>query len=595
MLNVMIVFFIFVACNLYVCYHLLNHYSLKQKRIIMKRRIYCLAISLGLIVASCGSPEKMKDAADQIKVTCTPTVLEAHAGAIKAKITVTFPEKFFHPDAILEMLPVIKYADGEVAGTAKVLQGEKVKDNNTVISQKGGQYTQELTFDFIDAMSVATLEVRPTLIVKGQRLPFPNDIKAADGVVATYKLAEVEVEPVTLGDEYTKTIEESKAAEIKFIINQAAVRSTELNKADIKLLQKFIVDALKDGKQTIKELQISSYASPDGATTLNEKLSTNRGKSSNDALSTYLKKAKVSVAKDLVSVQHTAEDWEGFKELLSASDIQDKDLVLRVLSMYNDPEVREREIKNISAVYKVIADEILPQLRRSKLLATVEIANLTDDEIKALVDADELDTLNVEQLIYAAENLYAEDEDVKVKLYGKAGETFSDYRAYNNLGAIYLAKSDVNAAKVALNAALSTNSSDAKVKNNAGYLALLQEDLAEAEKLLAAAGLNESKPGLGYIALGKGEYNQALTLLKGSKSFNEALALLLNDKADDAAAILANLTSAKAYYLKAVIGARQNSESDVLDNLNKAFEQDASLKDASKKDAEFAAFWQKIQ
>jgi Flp pilus assembly protein TadD len=561
----------------------------------MKRKIYCLAVSLGLIVISCGSPEKMKDAADQIKVKCTPEVLEAHAGTIKAKITVTFPEKYFHPDAVLEMLPVIKYAGGEVAGDAKVLQGEKVKDNNTVISQKGGEYTQELTFDFIDEMKVATLEVRPTLIVKGNRLPFANDIKAADGVIATYTLAEVEVKPVINEDAYVKAIEESKAAEIKFIINQAVVRNSELNKEDVKTLEKFVADALKSGsKQTVKELKISSYASPDGAETLNEKLSTNRGKSSTEALRTYLKKSKISVAKDLVAVESTAEDWEGFKELMSASNIQDKELVLRVLSMYSDPTVREREIKNIAAVYKVIANEILPDLRRSKLLATVEVANLSDDEIKALVDAGDLETLDAEQLIYAANNLYA-DEGVKATLYQKAGETFSDFRAYNNLAALYLEQKKVNDAKSAADAAVAANGGDVKVKNNAGYVALLQGNTAEAEKQLAGAGLDESKLGLGYIAIGKGEYNQALTLLKGSKSVNEALALLLNGKLDEAATLLADLNSAKAYYLKAVIGARKNSESDVLDNLNKAFELDATLKDASKNDAEFAAFWQKIQ
>lgn len=561
----------------------------------MKRRIYCLAVSLGFIVASCGSPEKMKDAADQIKVKCTPEVLEARGGTIQAKITVTFPEKYFHPDAILEMLPVIKYAGGEVAGTAKVLQGEKVKDNNTVITQKGGEYTQELTFNFIDQMKVATLEVRPTLIVKGQRLQFPNDIKAADGVIATYKLAEVEVAPVTNEDAYTKSVEESKEAEIKFIINQALVRSSELNKKDVKALEKFVADALKSrSKQTIKEVRISSYASPDGAETLNEKLSTNRGKSSTEALRTHLKKSKVSVDKNLVAVESTAEDWEGFQELMSASDIQDKELVLRVLSMYSDPAVREREIKNISAVYKVIADRILPELRRSKLIATVEIANLTDAEIKALVDAGNLEKLDAEQLIYAANNLYT-DETIKVKLYKEAGEKFSDYRAYNNLGALYLAQKKTDDAKSAVDAALAANSSDAKVKNNAGYVALLQSNTTEAEKQLVSTGLDESKAGLGYIAISKGEYAQALTLLKGSKSVNEALALLLNGKVDEAAAVLDNLNSAKAYYLKAVVGARKNSESDVLDNLNKAFGLDATLKDASRKDAEFAAFWAKIQ
>jgi hypothetical protein len=593
-------FYTFVLCyskiHVYV-FFTLNFLCQIKNVLIMKRKIYCLAVSLGLIVASCGSPEKMKDAADQIKVKCTPAVLEARAGTIKAKITVTFPEKYFHPDAVLEMLPVIKYAGGEVAGTAKLLQGEKVKENNTVILQKGGEYTQELTFDFIDEMKVATLEVRPTLIVKGQRLQFPSDIKAADGVIATYKLAEVEVEPVISEDAYEKAVEESKEAEIKFIINQAVVRSSELKKEDIKALEKFVADALKsDGKQTVKALRISSYASPDGAESLNEKLSANRGKSSTEALRTSLKKSKVKAAvdKNLVAVESTAEDWEGFKELMSASDIQDKELVLRVLSMYNDPAVREREIKNISAVYKVIADEILPELRRSKLLATVEIANLSDDEIKALVDTGDLEKLDVEQLIYAANNLYT-DENVKAQLYQKAGESFSDYRAYNNLSAIYLAQKKASDAKAAADAALAANGSDVKVKNNAGYAALMQGNTAEAEKQRASAGLDESKQGLGYIAIGKGEYSQALTLLKGSKSVNEALALLLNEKVDEAAALLAELRSAKAFYLKAVIGARKKSESDVLDNLSKAFELDATLKDASKKDAEFAAFWQKIQ
>jgi hypothetical protein len=559
----------------------------------MKRKIYCLAVSVGLVVASCGSPEKMKEAADQIKVTCTPKVLEARAGRIEAKITVTFPEKFFHPDAVLEMLPVIKYAGGEVAGTVKVLQGEKVKNNNTVISQKGGSYTQDLKFDFIDGMKVATLEVRPTLIVKGQRLQFPKDIKAADGVLATYKLAEIEAAPAICEDSYTKSVEESKEAEIKFIINQAVVRNTELSKADVKALEKFVADALK-GKQNVKELRISSYASPDGAESLNEKLSTNRGKSSNDALLTYLKKSKISAAKDLISVKNTAEDWEGFQELMAASNIQDKELVLRVLSMYSDPAVREREIKNISAVYEVIADKILPELRRSKLLATVEIANLNDDEIKALVDANDLEQLDVEQLIYAANNLYT-DTNVKASLYKKAGEKFSDYRAYSNLAALYLAQKETNDAKSAVDAALAANNSNAAVKNNAGYVALLQGNIAEAEKQLASAGLDAGKSGLGYIAIGKGEYSQAVTLLKGSTSVNEALALLLTGKVGEANAALANLNSAKAYYLKAVIGARKNSESDVLDNLGKAFELDATLKGASKLDVEFAAFWQKIQ
>ncbi len=569
----------------------------------MKRKIYCLAVSLGLIIASCGSPEKMKDAADQIKPTCTPAVLEAKAGVITATINVSFPEKYFHPSAILEVLPVLKYQGGEVLGTVKMLQGEKVKDNHTVVSQKGGSYSQEVTFNYTDAMKTATLELRATLIMKkGQRLQFPKDIKVADGVIATYKLAEVEVKPAFYTDKYQKTVEEAKEAQILFTINKADVRSSELSKEDVKLLQQFVADAspkepakgkkaepVQPSNKTLKSLQISSYASPDGGMDLNEKLSDNRGKSSDNALINIFKKSKVQVDKNLIEVKHTAEDWEGFKKAMEQSDIQDKELVLRVLSMYSDPDVREREIKNISAVYTVIAEKILPQLRRSKLTAKVEVANMSDDQIKAQISAGKLDTLDKEQLIYAAVNLYKDNEATQITLYKKAAEKFRDFRAFNNLGAIYLKQDKLAEAKTALDSAMAINA-DAKVKNNMGYVLLKQGNVADAEKQLTAAGIDESKAGVAYIAFGKGNYDQAVTLLKGSGSFNEALALLLTGKADEAKAILDKQNTPKAYYLKAVIGARKNVEADVMDNLNKA----GDLKAEAKKDAEFVAFWPKL-
>jgi hypothetical protein len=504
------------------------------------------------------------------------------------------------------LLPVIKYEGGEVLGAVKVLQGEKVKDNNTVIAEKGGTYTQELTFDYKDEMKVSTLEIRPTLVdKKGNKIQFPKDIKLADGVVVTYKLAEVEVKPVFFGDSYEKSVTETKDAQILFAINNADVRSSELSKADIKMLEQFIVDALpkepakpvkgkavepvEPSNKTLKGLEISSYASPDGATTLNEKLSGGRGKSTDNALSSLFKKSKAVMDKNLVNIKNTAEDWDGFKQLMEASDIQDKELVLRVLSMYSDPDVREREIKNISAVYTIIADKILPQLRRSKLSATIEVANLSDEKIQEFVANGQLDTLDAEQLIYAAVQLYKDDEATQITLYKKAAEKFNDVRGYNNLGAIYLTQNNLDDAKVALEAALAINA-DAKVKNNLGYLLLKQGQVDEAEKQLAAAGLDESKAGLGYIAFGKGNYGQALTLLRNSGSVNEALALLLTGKLDEAKSTLDNLDTPKAYYLKAVIGARKNVEAEVTENLDKA----GDLKAEAKKDAEFVAFWPKL-
>jgi len=573
----------------------------------MKRKVFYLGVSLGLVFASCGSPEKMKDAADQIKATCTPAVLEAKAGTIKATINVSFPDKYFHPEAVLEMLPVIKYQGGEVVGTAKVLQGEKVKDNNTAIAATGGSYSQEVTFEYKDEMKVATLELRPTLIMtkKNVRIQFPKDIKVADGVIATYKLAEVEVKPVFFDDSYEKTRTETKDAQILFVINKSDVRPAELSKADIKVLEQFIVDALpkepakpakgkpvveeQPSNKTLKGLQISSYASPDGALDLNDKLSNNRGKSTDAALNALFKKSKAIMGKDLVQVKNTAEDWDGFKQLMEQSDIQDKELVLRVLSMYSDPEVREREIKNIAAVYTIIADKILPQLRRSKLSATVEVANLNDEQIRALVAEGDFDAFDVEQLMYAGVRLYKDDAATQVALYKKVAEKFNDVRGYNNLGAIYLSQGNLDEAKVALEAALAIKP-DAKVKNNLGYVLLKQGNVADAEKQLAAAGLDESKLGMGYIAIGKGNYDQAVTLLRGTGSLNEPLALLLAGRLDDATARLDNLNTPKAYYLKAIIGARKNVEADVMSNLDQA----GNLKADAKKDAEFVAFWPKL-
>ncbi|MDR1226279.1 MAG: hypothetical protein LBK47_05195 [Prevotellaceae bacterium] len=560
----------------------------------MKRRVFCLAVSLGLIIASCGSPDKMKDSADQIKVTCDPAVLEATAGVIKAKITVTFPEKYFHPDAVLEMLPVMKYDGGEQAGTAKLLQGEKVKDNNQVIAAKGGSYTQELQFSYTPELAKSTLEIRPTLIVKGQRMQFPKDIKAADGVIATYTLAQVEVKPVYMVDQYVQVVGDEKEAEIKFVINQSTVRTSELKKEDIKALEQFIAEASKgENNATLKELQISSYASPDGPTELNEKLSTARGKSANDALNQYFKKSKARVSKDLVSIQHTAEDWDGFQALVAASDIQDKELILRVLSMYNDPAIREREIKNMSKVYQVLAEKILPQLRRSKMIAKVEIAQLNDEAIKTFVDANNLDTLNLEQLLYAGNKLY-DDYATKIALYRKAAEKFDDARAYNNLGAVYIQQKDTANAAPVLTAANTKKANDLSIKNNLGYLALLQGDKANAEKQLAEAGLEAGKLGLGYLAIGKGDYSNAVTLLRGAKTENEVLALILLGKNEDAKKVLADLQTPLASYLKAIVAVRFNDSNGVTDNLQDA-SQDATLKARADKDIEFANFAPKAE
>jgi outer membrane protein OmpA-like peptidoglycan-associated protein len=564
------------------------------------KKFYSIVLLTALLVGACGNPEKMKDTAGQISVTCDPSVLTATAGVVKAKIRVNFPNKFFDPTAVLEMLPVLKYNGQELPFEAKIVQGEKVKENYTVIRSTGGSYTQEIEFQYDEKYAKSTLFVRPTLIVKGQRIQFPNDIKAADGVTSLYTLAEAEVVPLLLNDRYQKSEEYTENAEIKFLINQYNVRPSELKKGEWKTLNDFLISTLKSNQVQLKEIQISSYASPDGPTEKNEMLSTKRGKSANDILSKQLAKSKLKLDQKLLNVKHTAEDWEGFQKLMEASNIADKQLILRVLSMYNDPQVREREIKNIAAVYKVIADKVLPELRRSQLSIKVSQLALTDNDIKGLVDNNKLDTLTVEQLLYAASNLYRGNATVPEKLYQYTAKKFGDYRAYSNLGAIALSKKNFTVAKENLDAALAAADKDATaqdadkliINNNLGYVALLQGKNSDAGKLLTVAGLDASKAGLGYLDILKGEYINAETLLRNLQSFNEALALVLNGKLDAANAVLAKQSTPKAYYLKAVIAARNNLADDVKSNLDKA---GAEWKEKAKQSVEFANFQTQLQ
>jgi hypothetical protein len=555
----------------------------------MKRRIICLAAFLGLIAASCGSPEKMKDSADQISVACEPKVLEAHAGVINAKITVSFPEKYFNTSAILEMLPVLKFEGTEMEGTVKILQGEKVKDNYTVIAEKGGSYTQDVQFTFDDSkMRKASLEIRPTLVVKDKRIPFPADIKAADGVVATYKLAEIEVKPAFLQDSYTQVIAEEKRAQIMFLVNQSNVRSNQLKREDVKELEKFIADAGKEGSNTvIKNVTISSYASPEGPLQRNEALSVERGKAASTTLNSAMKRSKVKLDKSVVEMEHTAEDWDGFQELVAASDIQDKELILRVLSMYSDPTTREQELRNMSKVFRILEDKVLPELRRSVMIAKVQVANYTDDELKAMVNANNIESLDTEALLYAA-TLY-NDLPTKTKLYKKAADKYGDDRAYTNLAGAYLAQGDVANAKAAVNSI--KNKNVAAAKNNQGLVALADGIINNASQLFNEAGsLAPAKQNAGIVAIDKGMYDAAASALAGTGTFNEALALVLTDKLDAADRILANLDTGKASYLRAVIAARKGNASNVSSYLNAAYAKDASLKARAQNDIEFAKF-----
>jgi len=555
-----------------------------------------VVIGLGAFAfSSCSSPEKMKELEAQMSMKANPEVLVAKADTIEATITVSFPAKYFHKKATVEFTPVLKYDGGEFVCEAKLLQGESVKGGtNTVIRfEAGGSYTQTVKIPFTMEMRAATLEMRKKLIVGDKNIAW-GDNKIADGVIATYKLVIVDPKVIKMTqDSYVMTSSDQKMAEILFEINKDVVRSKELKKDEITAIQDYIAAALKDSSRKVKQIGISAYASPDGPLDLNENLSKGRGTSSQKFVKEFFKKSKIKGADSLVNVQTTAEDWDGFKALMENSSIQDKELVLRVLSMYSDPIVREKEIKNISKTYTQIAETILPLLRRAKFAAEVSTEGRNDADFKALAAANTLDSLSLEELHYAAK--VVDNKDQQIAIYKKAAEKFpSDIRAFNNLGVIAYNDGNMVEAKAQFEKGLAINKDNSVVKNNMGAVLLTEGNVNEAEKLFveAADAGKEVRYNLGIISIMKGKYEPATDYLGGSDSFNQGLGLYLVDKGEDAKRILDKIETGKAFYLKAVIAARQGVEADVLSNLRTAVGKDESLKAYAMKDMEFKSFAQ---
>jgi len=554
-----------------------------------------VVVGLGAIAfSSCSNPEKMKEFEAQMSMKVSPEMLVAKADTVEATITVTFPAKYFHKKATVEFTPVLKYDGGEFVCDPKLLQGESVKGTNTVIRyEAGGSYTQTVKIPFKDVMRSSTLEMRKKLIVGDKNITW-GDNKIADGVIATYKLVEVDTKVIAMTqNSYVKSISDSKMAQILFQINRDVINDKEVKKEDIKAIEDYIANAKKDSTMQLKEIGISAYASPDGPMTLNEKLSKGRGSNSAKYLEKYFKKSKVKGVDSLYKVTTTAEDWDGFKTLMEQSNIQDKDLVLRVLSMYSDPAVREKEIKNISKAFKIIAEQILPQLRRAKFAASVEKMNLNDDQLKALDAANKIDSLSLEQLIYTAG--IVTDKAQKTALYNMAETKYpTDIRAFNNLGVMAFNDGNMDEAKAQFTKGLAINKDNSVVKNNMGAILLKQGNVDAAEKMFteAADAGKEVRYNLGIVSIMKGKYEPATDYFGGSDSFNQGLALYLVNKADESKRILDKVDSGKSFYLKAVIAARQGNEADVLNNMRTSVGKDASLKAYAMKDMEFKSFMQ---
>ena len=550
----------------------------------MKKGLFLGLIAAVVMLASCN---KTLQKPDEITVNPSPLVLKG--GKVDAAITGTFPQKKFAKKGVLTVTPVLKYAGKEALGEPVTYVGEKAKENGKTVSYKnGGTYSQTCSFDYVPEMRVSELYLRFEAKVGKKVIEIP-DVKIADGVVTTPELAEAK-DNKTAGtpDKFQRVIQELTEADIKFLIQSAELRSSETKSESVKALQAAIKDAKANEKKEISKIEVSGYASPDGGMDLNEKLAQNRQKAAANFLKKDLKKNKVANG---VEANITAEDWEGFQKAMENSNMQDKDLVLRVLSMYSDPEEREAQIKNLSSVYGTIAEEILPALRRSRLILTTDLIGKSDDEIREIAKNDPAQ-LSVEELLYAA--TLTNDKAEKKALYQKAAELYNDYRAYNSLGQLYFEEGNIAEARRCYAKALDIQPNDPDVNYNAGVAALADNDLDKAEEYLGkAAGTKANlNAALGTLYTKKGDYAAAKKAYGETATNNAAVQQILDEDYAAAAKTLANVKepNATTAYLKAVVGARTNDKAAVIENLKAAVAQDAKLKARAAQDIEFAKF-----
>ena len=543
----------------------------------MKRIINFLsAMALGFALIACSSAEKMAEMAENVTVKCEPAVLEVVAGAIDATVSVTYPEDYFHPKAILEVTPVIVYEGGEVAMEPFYFQGEKVEDNYEVVPSEGATITKKVHFEYVPGMEKCYLELRGVATNKKKSVDMPSK-KVADGANTTYMLVCKQGKVDLKADGYQEIIKQTAEGQILYQINSSTVRNSQLKGQSVKEYQAALDEILANERKTLVSTDVIAYASPDGKEDQNAKLSDNRSKSAQKAYNKVVKGKEVSGD---VNVSSIAEDWEGFQELVAASDLEDKDLIIRVLSMYSDPAVREKEIKNMSAVYSTLAKNVLPELRRARFIANVEFKNYTSEELLQLIE-DNIDVLDETAILRAA--TLVKENDQKIDLYKKAAEKFNSGAAKYNMAVVYLNMNELAKAE----AALAGLAQDADWYNAKGVIALRNNDLEAAAKYFTASGNATSKENAAVLDILNGKYEAAAAKLAGVKGYNAALAQLLVGNYAPAAAL--KCECANVAYLRAVAAARQGNAEAVKTNLEAAGKCE-KLAERAAKDVEFAQY-----
>lgn len=551
------------------------------------KQILLMASASVLVLSSCSKLGKL--GADNFNVT--PTPLEAVGGQVPATINGTFPTKYMKKKAQVTVTPVLKYEGGEAVGQSTTFQGEKVEGNGTTIQYKvGGTYTMKANFAYVDPMIQSDLYARFDA-KKGKKTVKIPEVKIGYGVVATSQLlGRCNITAATAPDAYQRIIAQKQEANIKFLINQATLRASELKSVSVKDLGK-ILKEINDNNETraLTNIEVSAYASPDGKYSFNEKLAEKRQNVSSNYLKKELKKIKMEAD---VDTKFTAEDWEGFQELVSKSNLQDKEVILRVLSMYQDPEEREQQISNMSEVYTDIKQSILPELRRARLIVNYEIIGRSDAQILEQFAADP-SKLSVEEMVYGANKLVKDDATRQKWNEAIAKQYPSDYRALNNMAQQAISKGDMAAAQNYLKQAANVNKNASEVNTNLALMALKSGDVAKAETYLSkGTGSDTFKEVMGNLNIAKGNYTQAASDLAGVNTNSAALAQILAKDYTSAKTTLSKIKNADATtsYLQAVLAARTGDASALSSSLKNAIQQDATLAARAAKDLEFVKY-----
>lgn len=577
-----------------------TNYRLKTNKSMRLSNVKALALVaiIGFATAACGGLGKMAKYAETITYDVQPNPLIVRGDSVELNINGNFPGKYFSKKAMVELTPTLTYAEGSTPYKMVSFQGEAAPGNATVIPYETGK-----SFSYNDKVAYKP-EMRDSELMlnilgkQGSKEKAFDPYKLADGVITTPLLVQSDDMSIIAKDQFTRTTSHEAKAVINYLVNSSVVRPGELRDADMKALQTLLKDYGTNADYEFKGTTILAYASPEGEISLNENLAVERSESAKRSVSSLMKSNKVKFDDSKFNLVPKGEDWVGFQEKMQASDIADKELILRILTMYSDVTKRESEIKNLAATYTEVAEKILPELRRSQITVNYDIVGRTDEEIIALARSANADSLTVEEMLYAA--TLTEDMNEQNAIYEKASQTYpDDYRAFNNMGVMKMKKNDMNGAKQLFETAQSKQDNTVS-KNNLAVIQRLSGDRkAAAAGYESAAGAgDEVNYNMGILDIMNGNYDSAIQNMKGYNTYNKALAQVLAGNNEAALATLNqsdDKDSAEGQYLKAIIGARMNDATMVSNSLKAAYALDASLKERAADDLEFRNFQNEIQ